>query len=652
MMSEQIRRTIILLSVAAAALGPGRADARILELTFDDGPDGSGAHDGHAELSNLETLSSGVYGDPLTAALTGEARRSALDQGRYGRAADFPGGAGSIEITGWGDASIGTVTIYMWVMARSAAGGTLVERPGMFAVSLSGGALMFEPGDGSPAVALGQTLPEDGAFHHVALSLDVSSGSPEASAAVDFDLADPVPVTLATVAPDTPLLVGSGLDGMIDELLISPGLPAEHDLFDFNPAYCPAGLLCLEEVITTTPDGMTWEVPVRFKSVYDPALCTAGSPCPLLFDISGGSKCADDYSSPYDAAFMAQAGFMVVTVDAYCEGSDTFRLFPAETSQYVTTKNHIMASGALGDLFSHETYVASGCSHGAGAVAAWTLFEEDYPNRTYARSPGMDGHCALHAGVLCPDVAERHEERFIEIFGSHDDELPDIQAWHASITSVEILTSEITASREMAVSWGINLEGPVCLDDGSVACNEEGLWGMNYGARRFRDGWLMLEPAASPTGYFVEDHGEDCRHCASPGSRAFECGLCLLQHGRAQMEALCPVCLTYDDPDIEFGAPADPCPITASWYEDPLFPDDYAEEEADGEADADDMEPVDAVSDADDDGAGDGGGSEGCSCRMAAGSDPGVSWTAILALALALGFARRRPGRRATASDG
>jgi hypothetical protein len=608
---RRMRCFFIPLCVVVSVFSPRVAHARLLELTFDDAEDGTGTHDGHAGLDNLETMSSGVTGTPLVAVLTGTALRSALDEGFYGRAADFPGGAGAIEITGWEEATVGTLALYMWVRARSVAGGTLVERPGMFAVSLSGGEIMLEPGDGSPAVSLGRSLPGDGFFHHVTLILDLSSGSPVVTAAVDAVLGDPVPVTLPAVAPETAVIVGSGLDGMIDELHVSQDTPAERDLFDFNPAYCPAGLSCLEEVLLTTPDGLTREVPVRFKSVHDPALCTAAAPCPLLFDISGGSKCADDYAEPSSVAAFAAAGFFVVTVDAYCEGKDTFRLFPAETSQYVTAKNHMITASSLRELIAGESYVATGCSHGAGAVAAWALREEDYPGRTYARSPGMDGHCALHAGVLCPAVAAVHEQRFIDNFGSHDDELPGIRAWHETITSVETLTADIVASREIAVSWGINLVGPACNEDGSFACMEEGLWGMNYGNRRFRDGWLRLEQDGSPTGYFVEDHGADCRHCAAIDSLAFECGLCLLRHGRAQMEARCPVCLTYEDPEIEFGAPADPCPITASWYQDPLFGDD-AEEEIEA------VEPVDGGPDTDGGEDGNGGGSGGCSCAVTA----------------------------------
>jgi len=195
----------------------------------------------------------------------------------------------------------------------------------------------------------------------------------------------------------------------------------------------------------------------------------------------------------------------------------------------------------------------------------------------------------------------------------------------------------------------------VCRADGSFDCAEEGLWGMTYGARRFRDGWLRLEAAGSPTGYFVEDHGADCRHCAAEGSPAFECGLCLLRHGRAQMEARCPTCLGYEGPDIEPGAPSEPCPITAPWYDDPLFGGGDAGDDVDGaetsDADAgvDVVDSIDAGFDADADGGREGGGSGGCSCLVAAGRAGGTSWIALLVAVAGIVPAGRRGRRRPAA---
>ena len=72
-----------------------------VELTFDDGPAGSGPADGRGVVDNLET-GTRDYGDGvLTATLVGAAVRSTIDEGRYGRGVDFVGGAGGLELAPW-----------------------------------------------------------------------------------------------------------------------------------------------------------------------------------------------------------------------------------------------------------------------------------------------------------------------------------------------------------------------------------------------------------------------------------------------------------------------------------------------------------------------------------------------------------------------
>jgi hypothetical protein len=44
----------------------------------------------------------------------------------------------------------------------------------------------------------------------------------------------------------------------------------------------------------------------------------------------------------------------------------------------------------------------------------------------------------------------------------------------------------------------------------------------------------------------------------------------MLRVGRKGMESACPECLSYSDPTIRRGAPAESCSIPASWYTDPL----------------------------------------------------------------------------------
>jgi hypothetical protein len=552
-------------------LAPQLGNARLIELTFDDGDDGTGAHDGHAHLDNMESQTPSLVHAGLRAVLTGTARRSAFEAGRYGRAADFPDGEGAIEIVGWEDMPGGLYAVYMWVKPRAVDDGNLVELVGRFAIGLQDGQLVARATRSDcewSTHPLGAKLPADGEYHHVALEINVQNAMLGITLYLDFERVGEVDVPMM-VLDGTPIVrVGAGLDGMIDELMVSERSIGEGNLFDYSPEDCPERLSCLEEVIAVVPTDFPHRVPVRFKSVYDPKLCTPSHPCPLLFDVSGGGKCADDYTS--GASVFARAGFLAVTVDLYCEGDDDTREFPTETSQLIAVKDHMFFASRLKRLVAGPEYFASGCSHGAGTVLAWSLREPDYPARTYARSAGIDPHCGLHAGKFCPVIAERLERQIVELLGAHDHEDPRAREMHEKHTHVEMATPEVVSSRQLALSWGINLEGPICHDDGNPACNEEGLWAMRYGGRRLRNHWLALEADDHPTGYFVEDHGADCRHCAAPSSPAFRCGLCLLVHGREGMRAECPECLDYSDPDIEFGAKADPCPIEASWYRDPL----------------------------------------------------------------------------------
>jgi hypothetical protein len=565
------RFIVVALLAFTVVFTPQVGDTRLIELSFDDADDGSGPHDGHAELDNMESQTPSLVHVGLTAVLTGTARRSAFEEGRYGRAADFPGGKGAIEIVGWEDVAGGRYAVYMWVKPRAVDSGKLIELVGRFSIGFEDGRLIARAGrsDGSWSThSLGAKLAADGEFHHVALEIDVENAALGVTLYLDFERAGETDVPMIPLDGTPIVRVGAGLDGMIDELMISPRAVGAGDLFDYSPNDCPDRLSCLEEVIATVPTDFPHRVPVRFKSVYDPKLCTPNHPCPLLFDISGGGKCADDYSGAVDV--FARAGFVAVTVDLYCEGDDDTREYPTETSQLIAVKDYMFTASRLKGLVAGPAYHATGCSHGAGTVLAWSLRETDHPARTYARSAGIDGHCALHAGEFCPSIANRLERQVVQLVGAHDDEDPRAQELHAINTNVEMATSEVVSSRQLALSWGINLEGPICRDDGNPACNEEGLWAMRYGGRRLRDHWLAIEDDDQPTGYFVEDHSTDCRHCAVPSSPAFQCGLCLLVHGRGGMLSECPGCLDYSDSDIEFGARADPCPIEASWYRDPV----------------------------------------------------------------------------------
>lgn len=612
------------------------ADARLLELTFDDAKAGSGVATGEARLANMEKSRAQLGVEPATATLVGSAVRSALSAGRYGRAAAFPDGAGHVLIAGIPQVSQ-SVTAFFWVKAKTLTQGTLFEAVGLFKLLVDKSTLQFEiaqDGGSAKRVSLG-AFPTDGDWHHLTLTVDRSASTPKLSVEIDASLLGSTTSALVKPAVGTPdVLLGEGFSGWIDELLIKPGLPNDSDLFDRSPTHCPAGLTCQEEVLTITPTGFTHEVPVRFKSIYDSSLCSVAKPCPLLFDVSGGNDCADDYQSPASVARFAKAGFFVVTGDAYCEADSSTQPYPTETSQYIAIKEHVRSKSPLKGLIKTGPYHASGCSHGAGMVTVWMLHEADHPTRTYARSPPLDGLC-VHANlVTCPAVHAEREAAVAETQGRStiDWEHASVKKLQAVIAAPEHISAEIARSREFALSWGINLSGPVCNADGSFACNEEGQWGMNWSARRFRDTWTKREPKGQPTGFFVEDHNKDCQHCAPTDSQAFACGLCLLRHGRAGMATECASCLDYSGSEIEPGAAAGTCDILASWYSDPLV----ASATDGGLRDA----GVTDGGSVDDGGARPSTAGGGC-CSMA-GASPSSSSALALLLLVALCLTRRR----------
>jgi len=566
---------LIIFAAALTPFDPAHAGRRV-ELSFDDEIDGAGAHNGFAELNNMQNNNSSLGIGQCTALLTGEARRSAITEGRYGRAADIPAGDGSIEIEcpDYGISGSGIMTLFAWLKARDASSGHILVADDAHYVKLVAGEFVVEgPGSGGGTVSIptGVSWPADGAYHHLTLSVDTSGVVPVVRLFLDGEVAAEVDVTGLEPPQGYGVKIAEGFDGLIDVVLITNHAPGEGDMFDFHPTYCAAGLTCFEEVLITSPRDFTHPVPTRFKVAYDDETCTPATPCPLLFSISGGGACADDYDagvSPW-----TDRGFMVVTVDPYCEGGglDT-ATYPTETSQFLSVKDYLMTTSPVQALIDGPTYSATGCSHGAGAVTVWMLHETDYPARTYARSPGTDPLCAYAADVYCPNVEAFLEQRVIDLIGSIDFEHPMIQALHERNAGADLLTAGITATREFALSWGLNLVGEVCDANGDYLCNEEGMWGMTYANRRLRDGWQLLEPQGTPTGYFVEDQSEDCKHCANPSSDAFACGACLLVYGRQGMETACPECLSYQGSEIDPGAPAQICPMEASWYTDPLAP--------------------------------------------------------------------------------
>jgi hypothetical protein len=591
---------------------PGTAAAQYqLELTFDDGDDYSST----PELNNLET------GTPVTARLGGTARRSGLHEGRYGRAADLPGAAGHVEVSGWTPAP--ELVFHVWVSARGTDAGEVIAQGGRWRLFFDAGALrvaFFHADGGTSVSAASLPWPSGGGFHHVTVGVAGLTGLPTVTVTLDF--ADTIALSAERDLDtwDQTLRLGSGLDGLIDEVILAnraaATLDADQDRFNRDPFHCPPGTVCVEEVMTLVPRTFVRQVPVRWKSVHDPAVCAPATPCPLLFAIQGGGACNNDYAMPADVVPMVRAGFVVVTIDPYCEGEGETFVPETEVSQFVAVKDRVFAAGPVADRLTGPDYHATGCSHGAEAVLVWAMREPDHPLRTFARSGGVSGFCARVAGELCMYLGGT-EHLPVDV------ESEEARLRHQDTDMVGWVTAQTVATREIARSWGVNLEGPRCPSGGLPGCLEEGLWGMTYGSRRFATRWEAEEDPLAPTGYFVEDVGADCRHCAPAGSVAFECGLCLLRHGRAGMEAACPACLTYDDATIRRGGTGDLCPLQSSWYVDPLAdagPEDDVDvlHDLQGDPGSDAYDPPPAKSD-------------GCACRAGA-SFPGNTPPAGLAL--------------------
>lgn len=518
-----------------------------MELTFDDGPDG----DATPHLNNMET------GGEVEARFIGGARRTAIDAGRYGRAAELSGGA--VEITGWSRRA--RFIAHVWVRTEDVTRGDILRQAGAFALRLAGGELVVEIGGES--LPTGVAWPDDGGWHHLTFR---GVFEDPARATVSLDFAPEVEVEARGGLPEVEALLrfGDGLDGWLDELIVanreSATVDAEQDAFNRDPDACPEGMVCVEDVFEMTPTPLDFAVPVRTRTVWDPTVCTDAAPCTLVMAIQGGAACANDFTSPRELRPLTAEGLVVVTVDPYCEGGGRTTVTETEMEQVIEAKARALASeGAARSRILGDDYGAYGCSHGAEAVLVWALTEADHPARTFAASAGGSGICARVAGKLCGVPAS---------LGGIPVESDRARAAHTRGDFVMALDPEIVGTREVARSWGRNLEGPVCTADGRVACSEEGQFGMTYASRRFRDVWSAMEGA--PTGYFVEDVGADCRHCAPPGSEAFRCGVCLLRWGRAGMEAACPGCLDYADPTVEWGEAAEQCPLEASWYDDPI----------------------------------------------------------------------------------
>jgi hypothetical protein len=569
------------------------------EISFDDQID----HSTIPELNNMETDS------PVSVNFEGDARRSLITEGVYGRAADFPTAGGAVVFNNynWTERFIA----HFWIQARNSNSGQLIGQEGRWGLNLNSGNLDLVVTDTMGATSIlspSSPWPSDGEFHHITLTINSVDATPVFTITLDFDTVITITPSPLLATSSSPLKMGVGLDGMIDEVILAnrlfASLTEDQDRFNRDSEYCPEGSVCFEETFFYVPRTFTHQVPVRFKTIYDPLLCSETNPCPILFAIQGGSACNNDYAMPSDVVPMVEQGFLVVTIDPYCEGNGNTFLPETEVSQFVAVKDHMYDFSTASSMILDENYLATGCSHGAEAVMIWAMREPDHPARTFARSAGVSGYCAKVSGNLCGQPGGTENLQI-------DIESTEAIEHMADTDVVGMISTQVVSTREIARSWGVNTEGPVCPSAGVAGCMEEGFWGMTYGSRRFKTVWQAYENPAAPSGYFIQDIGDDCRHCAPPDSEAFRCGMCMLYHGRQNMEAECPKCLTYEDPTIEIGQEGESCPIESTWYEDPIenLPNQdagIADGDTDGEIDTDAQpdsgdEPTTS--------------SSGCSCR-------------------------------------
>ena len=639
-----MRRLIPILLWAVSMLWSGAGRAQFsAEMTFDDQEAGTGPASGHAVVDNMES-----GGEPIV--LTGTAVRTAIRDGRYGRGINLDG-QGTVTLPQWRSRDAGLV---LWLALRD--GGVLVQQAGAFLVSVSTDqVLITAQGSGaSQTLSANIAWPADSGFHHLHIGFEKEGNATTFSLSVDFGPATVVQFPFAVAEPDAGLVLGGGVVGVLDEVIVShfptifPAAAAANLAHSRDPQSCAAGLQCVEEVFIMRPRNFPHDVPVRMKVSFDPARCRPQSPCELLLSVNGGATCANDYSSPDTVAAYAAEGLVVATVDPYCEGDQDTDLFSTENSQLIAAKDYLFTQSIFRDRIAEGPYFAEGNSHGADAVLIWALFEQDHPSRTFARSGTGAGLCPVFAGARCG----------VEVPGNVDVESAQFRQRHERGDFLLRLTPEQVAGQQIARSWGVNLEGPICNPDGSAACMEEGQLAYSYASRRFRDVWEAVQSAEAPTGYFVEDRSADCRHSAAPDTKAFQCGACMLAHGRGSMQATCPECLDYSDPTIDRGQEAALCPLAASWYVDPIaelreatdsgvITDTGDGSDSGGAADSADAPDAEVAPDG---GAADAGmspdaaeatpsdrGGEGCSCSLSSTAE-----SAAGALVLLLGLVRRR----------
>jgi hypothetical protein len=166
-----------------------------------------------------------------------------------------------------------------------------------------------------------------------------------------------------------PLVLGTGFIGGIDDVSISIGEPTPVDSFSRDPYSCidnDQHFSCLEEsVLVPAVDRITrrelrYDVPLRFKSVYDPMICNPLQPCPLVVLFT----CKDGYTPDGEVSALVSQGNFVATLDNFCvenELSTNQWTYQAhEMTQVSQVSTHLFTSSPLKDLLIAGTVQVHG----------------------------------------------------------------------------------------------------------------------------------------------------------------------------------------------------------------------------------------------------------------------------------------------------
>ena len=574
---KSLSALVVCLALSAAST-TAHARNTLVEIDFDDDETGRGAATGHALVRNHEgeggpESSNGV----ADAYLRGNAVRTSLTDGRYGRGARISGGTDAIELRAVRLDGDGAFTASMWVnfdSVATVADCTIVDLGATGSVRIQSGRVVTVDSAAMVRVSTADVRTLAPGFHHVGLYVPANGNTAELL--IDFTIRTTLmfPHRLAPQYASMPMWVG--LRGVVDELIVFHGaLTDASEIFDLNPATCTgvASTQCQEFWFPMRPRGYGREMPVRVKFAWNPARCSARTPCPLVVTVSAGGSCPDDYDSSGVLQRFVEGGFIAATVDVSCEPGDClFAPYPHITSELVEVVRRMRLRSDIGPAISAGDFFASGASAGGTSIARWAMLETEHPRRTFMRSPGA-------LGPLCnyQALSQSYPDGGVPVGNDPDTicpgEVEDSLRTNWAPTSaafcqnnesrasdmIRFVTPALTATREIGISWGIRPRTePICLPSGMHSCFEIGR-GFAPAARMFRDRWEAVQPVSAPSGFFFENQLERCHHTlpTSPDhDEHWDCINCFLRYGRAQMPTRCASCMR-----LPRGAPEPLCTV-------------------------------------------------------------------------------------------